>query len=85
MEKSNLVDEAPEEIGKKIRWGWEMKVERDEAVLLKITEALSTYIRSCSSFSLKTEKTWLMLPQVGVTGSTWKLPNTGGNRSNDFL
>lgn len=62
-----------------------MNVERGEAVLLKSTEALSTYIRSRSSFSLKTEKTWLMLPHVGVTGSAWKLTNIGGSRSNDFL
>lgn len=40
------------------------------------TKALSNYISSCSPFSLRAEKTWLMLPQVGVTEDRKALGNS---------
>lgn len=51
-----------------MRWRWETDLKRDEIMLwgdLRNIENLSAYI-SCSPFSLRTEKTWLKLPQVGV-------------------
>lgn len=43
---------------------------------LKNIEALSTYVSSCSPFSLRTEKTWLKLPQVGVMEESPTLENS---------